>query len=638
MFTDFSLKNRWILTSVLLIIVILLKDKLGINILILVSGFWLIKYKDKSIVLILCLILIVFINRYNEKPYTNITGYITKVTSSYIIIENLKTKTIVYTDRKYIIDSKVNIKGYYEYLDRRPGFFNFDFNDYLNKKGVFYKLKNTDINIINNGKTIRSFIQVKIDNLNFNNKSWLYKSLLNITYKDDIESIFLTSGFNILGFILIIKKLLNRLFYKKTINKIEIILLMILGIIYTFPIKIIRLLIFKVIKQFNLNNKDKIGLSIVLLLLIDPNQVFNIGFWILIGFYYSDYLFKERPKRYLYMFFIQGLFNKQFNFILTILYIFYVYFLGIIYILSIITLFIKSNIFYFVIEIYNYFFNLIDTFNIYGYPLGIGILFIIYINYLLKNNKLRWYFTIIFYMLILKFGYIHILSEVTFINVGQGDSILIRSYFNKTNILIDTGSKYQYSYLKQYLNAKGISKIDTLIITHYDEDHCGNIDNLFNDFNVIEIKDFYIEEFKVNEFTFYDLNQFKGKDENDNSLVHYTNINNISFLFTGDISKEIEDKIIKKYDLLEVDILKLAHHGSNTSSSKNFIKQVNPKIAIISSGKNNLYKHPSIEVLNLLDNEGIFYLDTKNEGDITIYFTKIFNVFYTSKGRIGIIK
>ncbi len=121
-------------------------------------------------------------------------------------------------------------------------------------------------------------------------------------------------------------------------------------------------MIFRVIKQFNLNNKDKIGLSIVLLLLIDPNQVFNIGFWILIGFYYSDYLFKQRPKRYLYMFFIQGLFNKQFNFILTILYSFYVYFLGIIYILSIITLFIKSNIFYFVIEIYNYFFNLIDTF------------------------------------------------------------------------------------------------------------------------------------------------------------------------------------------------------------------------------------------------------------------------------------
>ena len=134
-----------------------------------------------------------------------------------------------------------------------------------------------------------------------------------------------------------------------------------------------------------------------------------------------------------------------------------------------------------------------------------------------------------------------------------------------------------------------------------------------------------------------DLNIFNNVEDNDKSLVHFTKINNLSFLFTGDISSEVEENIIRNYDLIETDILKLANHGSKTSSSKNFIKQLNPKLSIISSGMNNLYRHPSKEVLDLLENEGVFYLDTKYEGDITIYFTKFFNFFYTSDGRIGII-
>lgn len=634
---NIPLKDKWILLSLLSIILILFKDILGINILIIIISYWLIRYRDKSFIIVSIILIILFINRFNKNPYTTINGSITKISDSYIIVQDFNMKTIIYTDREYIIDSKVKITGKYKKLYSRPGFFNFDFTKYLNHQGIYYELENTNIIVLKEGITPRALIQKRLNSFSFKNKTWLYKSLLGIKYDDSLESIFIISGFNVMGLILILKKSLNKILYDKTIKKLEMSVLILLGFIYKFPIQIIRLLIFRIFKYAKLNSKDKIGLSIVVLLLIDPSQTFYLGFWILLGFYYSDYLFKRKITRYLYMYVIQGIFNKYFNIVLTFLYGIYIYILGISYIFAIITLMIGRNLFFDFIIISNKIFTILDIFKIKGYPIGLGSIVLIYISYSLRNNKFRWYVVTCLYVLMLKFGYIHILAEVTFINVGQGDSILIRSNFNKTNILIDTGSKYQYSYLKQFLDSKGINKLNALIITHYDEDHSGNINNLKKDYFINTIIDKYNKSFEINEYTFYDLNIFNNVEDNDKSLVHFTKINNLSFLFTGDISSEVEENIIRNYDLIETDILKLAHHGSKTSSSKNFIKQLNPKLSIISSGMNNLYRHPSKEVLDLLENEGVFYLDTKYEGDITIYFTKFFNFFYTSDGRIGII-
>ena len=401
---------------------------------------------------------------------------------------------------------------------------------------------------------------------------------------------------------------------------------------------LIRILTLKLLKYVNLSRGDRFGLSFVILLLIDKSQVFNLGFWIIFSFYYSNYLFKEKSMQILYLFFIQGIFNNSFNILKTVLYNVYVYILGLFYFLALITLIIKNNIFYNFIEFIENIYLKLTLFEIGGNPMGIGLLIIINIFIFLKKYNQKWKIIIIIYILFLKLSLIHLNSEVSFINIGQGDSILIRSTFNQTNILIDTGSKYQYKYLKNYLKAKGISTIDLVIISHYDEDHSGGLEQLNHDFNIKEIIDYHFSFKNINNINILELNENNYNNENDNSLVNYISINNISFLFTGDISKDTEIDLIKKYNLLDVDVLKLAHHGSNTSTSKQFIKQVNPKLSIISSGKYNRYKHPSEEVINLLENEGIFYLNTAFDGDITIYFTKLFNIFYTSDKRIGIIK
>ena len=105
------------------------------------------------------------------------------------------------------------------------------------------------------------------------------------------------------------------------------------------------------------------------------------------------------------------------------------------------------------------------------------------------------------------------------------------------------------------------------------------------------------------------LNNELYDNENDNSSVIYTELNNHKFLFMGDAGVEVEKNIIEKYNLQNIDVLKVGHHGSKTSSSEEFIDAINPKYGVISVGKNNRYGHPNNEVLDTLDGTKIYRTD-----------------------------
>ena len=105
------------------------------------------------------------------------------------------------------------------------------------------------------------------------------------------------------------------------------------------------------------------------------------------------------------------------------------------------------------------------------------------------------------------------------------------------------------------------------------------------------------------------MNNGNYDNENDNSSVIYTELNNYKFLFMGDAGVEVEEDLIKKYNLNKIDVLKVGHHGSKTSSSKEFIDKIEPKYSIISVGKNNKYGHPNQEVLNVLEDTKIYRTD-----------------------------
>lgn len=228
---------------------------------------------------------------------------------------------------------------------------------------------------------------------------------------------------------------------------------------------------------------------------------------------------------------------------------------------------------------------------------------------------------------------------IHYIDVGQGDAILIQN--KDFNILIDGGPNTSSKFLISYLNSLHIKKLNYIIATHPHEDHIGSLDDIINNFNVNTFigpkittpdSDFksMIEALKNKNLNITTYNQnsvinlspnnslsflWTGSTLDDNinnySMVVKYNYKDISFLFTGDIEKEIESKLLSSSTNLTSDVLKVAHHGSNSSSTLNFLNKINPLISIISCGMGNDYGHPHKNTLTTLNsiNSSIYRTD-----------------------------
>ena len=144
--------------------------------------------------------------------------------------------------------------------------------------------------------------------------------------------------------------------------------------------------------------------------------------------------------------------------------------------------------------------------------------------------------------------------------------------------------------------------------------NCGTYNDLeqelINALNKKKIKYYScIKELNIDNNKLYFLQTKEYDNENDNSNVIYIELNGYKFMFMGDASVTTEKEIMNKYNLQDIDILKVGHHGSKTSSGKDFINEINPKYSIISVGKNNRYGHPNKEALNNLENSKIYRTD-----------------------------
>ena len=271
--------------------------------------------------------------------------------------------------------------------------------------------------------------------------------------------------------------------------------------------------------------------------------------------------------------------------------------------------------------------------------------FIILIVLLKKKNK-----KVIFLVILLFSGhYFSVYFHQDFmkiIDVGQGDSILL---FSKgRTALIDTGGKINFNNLKSntitkyttipLLKSLGIKKINFLFLTHGDMDHMGEAIYLMNHFKIEKIyinlgttsflekellktrkikKSKQDSSYKLANFTIYQINK-SWKDENNSSSVYYIIHPNLTILSMGDATIETEKYLLNNYNL-NIDILKIGHHGSKTSTGNSFLQATTPDLALISVGRNNRFNHPNREVLNRLIENEIPYLTTRDSGTITIF-------------------
>jgi competence protein ComEC len=233
--------------------------------------------------------------------------------------------------------------------------------------------------------------------------------------------------------------------------------------------------------------------------------------------------------------------------------------------------------------------------------------------------------------------YIDPLTTVTFFNVGQADSALIQLPYNQGNWLIDTGRSGTSSLLRANLWYRGISHLDAIFISHQDNDHSGGITMLMKDFSIGEIIEKPVD-FEQKGFVLYSLLESKENlSDNDNSLVHLFSINGFTYLFLGDISKNREVELIRKHPFLKADIIKLAHHGSKTSTSEELMANTQPRLTIISADPRT-YGHPHKETLKTLWQFQIPYLSTHQTGDIRISTLGNFHLVMSSSGGFGIMK
>ena len=586
----------------------------------------------------------------------------------------------------YNFNDKVYVIGILSIPKNNTIFNLFNYKDYLYHKGIKYTIMINRIGLFSQNDNIfykiKNYVYKRIKKLS---NEYLYAFILGETFYIDndvyngyringITHLFSLSALHISVFSSILYFVLNKFKLNEIISLIIVSLFLIFfSFISSFSPSMLRALIFFVLNSlnhiFNLKVKTKniLYITLCILLLINPNYIFNIGFRLSFVITFFIILYSEKYK-----------INNKFLSIIVISFISFLAGFPIVinmsYEINIIG-FISNFIFIplvtyvlFPLSLISFLFSDFVVFLDYisKFMEIISFIFSKYINVSFIFASLNLYEMIIYYVLLYIFVkkrnilflliYICFLffrfsfdknDYIYFLDVSQGDNFLILN--NKKSILIDTGGKVSYekeewrkrnneynlmiSSLIPFYKSIGLKKIDYLILTHGDFDHMGEAINLVNNFKVekvifncgefnelehdlIKVLDkkkipYYscIKELNIDDNKLHFLNNQDYGNENDNSSVIYTELNNYKFLFMGDTGIDVEEDLIKKYNLQNIDVLKVGHHGSRTSSGEKFITEINPKYSVISVGKNNRYGHPNKEVLDTLNDSKIYRTD-----------------------------
>ena len=591
--------------------------------------------------------------------------------------------------KKVNIGSSVIVKGKLVSPKNNTVPYLFNYKKYLYNKRVYYTLKIDSIKILNENSN--PFIKLKnrvIKHVNsYKDSTYLYAFILGKTelisdevltsYRENgISHLFALSGLHVSIFSSILLFILKKLRFKEILNYVLIfIFLLLFSFITGFSPSILRatllffLLSINKVFYLNIRTLDILYLVFIILVIINPFIIYNLSF--ILSFTAAFFLIFSsdllKGKNYFVSLFKVSLLSYFASLPLSIYYFGYTNLLGtilnlvfvplvsfVVFPLTLLTFIISK--FYSILNITT---NLLESlsllfnkFKIIIYFPRINLIFVfIYLSilmlYIKFKKKICLYLIIVLLIFFKIRPYMDNNTYIYYIDVGQGDSILVVTpHLNKT-ILIDTGGivsfneNYKSNIVKNktipFFRRIGINKVDYLFLTHGDYDHAGeasellsnfcvkkvfinkgninNIEKKINNKEVLRLKNFVIDNIKVNS-----LNNNVFNNENDDSTILLFNIYDYKFLFMGDASIKTEEYLLNNYILPNVDILKVGHHGSYTSTSTDFINVIKPKYSVISVGENNMYKHPNKSVLDILDNTKLFRTDV--DGTIEVKISK----------------
>ena len=608
---------------------------------------------------------------YVNNKETIIGNYYYEDVEELIYFDNIKLgdKVIIHGKLKKPSNNTIpNLFNYKKYLYNDNIFYlmNIDSIEKIaNNTNVIYYIKNKLVNRIDNIKKSGSYVKTFVLAINE-----IDNDVKSSYQYNGISHLFSISGMHITLFATFLLAMMNKISYNRyfnyfIVNLFLICFMILVGFTASSVRSVLMFILFSINKLFNLKIKslDIMLIVLIILLIINPFYLYSVSF--LFSYIISTGIvianrnikrIKNKIAKNLYISFICFTFSlpicinyfNQVNILSVFLNLFFIPLVSnIIFPLSVICLFVPriDSILYLFIVIMEKCSLLVSNISIFvvSFPkISIVLVIIYYVILVVSLYKPKMYIGVFLLVIIFKnINYFNSDLRVLVFDIGQGDSILISYPNNRGNILIDTsGDTMNYDSsdnvskkIIPYLKTIGITKLEYLIVSHGDFDHMGEAINLVNSFkvdnvifncgeynnlekNLIRVLNkknikYYtcIRELRISKYKMQFLNTRVYDNENDNSNVVYLNYDNYKFLFMGDAGTDKESDILKKYNIDNIDILKVGHHGSKTSSSQEFVDKISPKYSVISVGKYNRYGHPNKEVLNNLGNSKIYRTD-----------------------------
>ena len=546
---------------------------------------------------------------------------ISEIKQSYYVAKNQRTRVLVQSDLDLNFKDQIQVDSL-EPIHTDDNFTLFSFTKYNASKNVFYKTKS--IRILKKSNSLKSKLYAYIAS---QKNSKVLLSLYYGIHEDTIDEIYTMLGYGYISAYFIVFNLLKRKYEDKKIRISLLILSILFGSFFVFTLSLTRFILYQISYLFFKSKSDQIGFTILCFSILYPTQVLSISFVLPILLQLVSYFCTEHKWIVQKMVLISVLFIyfKKVDIVSFLLFNLLRKFYGCVFLLG--------------MFIPNFVTLKIPSLTIHYAPQYVFILaFIVVYIQCLKHFK--WKYMILFLIQFIEV-FCNPFFQVYTLNIGQGDCSIIVEPFYKSVVMIDCGQSLYRDNVERiifpFLENKNIHTIDTLILTHDDFDHSGGYDRLKEKVKIKQvIKD---SKDKVNvEYPFYLLLQERmAKDENDSSIISYFTYDHLNYLFMGDASKEIEKQLMDAYDL-KADVIKIGHHGSNTSSDAAFLDSLDCKIALISAGYKNKYDHPSTETLKTLDHLHIHTFCTSTNGSIAIYSLHHFSFIVTNDGLFGIIR
>lgn len=545
---------------------------------------------------------------------------ISEIKQSYYVAKNQRTRVLVQSDLDLNFKDQIQVDSL-EPIHTDDNFTLFSFTKYNASKNVFYKTKS--IRILKKSNSLKSKLYAYIAS---QKNSKVLLSLYYGIHEDTIDEIYTMLGYGYISAYFIVFNLLKRKYEDKKIRISLLVLSILFGSFFVFTLSLTRFILYQISYLFFKSKSVQIGFTILCFSILYPTQVLSISFVLPILLQLVSYFCTEHKWIVQKMVLISVLFIyfKKVDIVSFLLFNLLRKFYGCVFLLG---MFIPD------------FLTLkIPSLTIHYAPQFVFI-FVFIVVYIQCLKHFKWKYMILFLIPFIEV-FCNPFFQVYTLNIGQGDCSVIVEPFYKSVVMIDCGQSLYRDNVERiifpFLENKNIHTIDTLILTHDDFDHSGGYDRLKEKVKIKQViknsKD------KVNvEYPFYLLLQERmAKDENDSSIISYFTYDHLNYLFMGDASKEIEKQLMDAYDL-KADVIKIGHHGSNTSSDAAFLDSLDCKIALISAGYKNKYDHPSTETLTTLDHLHIHTFCTSTDGSIAIYSLHHFAFVVTNDGLFGII-